>query len=100
MSFLKSSLKGSLPGILVGVVATLAAPIALAAFAVAGRPVLKAAIKSYLTLASKAKEVVHEVGEQVSDIVAEAKSEHDLNGATPGVLKSAEEMVSSPSRTT
>jgi hypothetical protein len=73
---MKDILKGSIPGILVGVAATLAAPVVLAVLAAAGRPVLKAAIKTYLDVTDRAKEVVSDAREQWSDVVAEARTEH------------------------
>ena len=48
----KKVFKGSIPGILVGVAATLAAPVVLAVVAAAGRPILKAAIRTYLDVSA------------------------------------------------
>lgn len=74
--------KGPFPGILVGVAATLAAPVVLAALAASSRPILKAAIKSYLSVADRFKEVVDDAREQFSDLVAEAREEHVQNGGS------------------
>jgi len=75
----KKVFKGSIPGILVGVAATLAAPVVLAVVAAAGRPILKAAIRTYLDVSERTREIVDEAREQWSDVVAEARSEHVEN---------------------
>src|SRR5262245_46898697 len=72
----KDLFKGSVPGILVGVAATLAAPVVLAVVAAAGRPILKAAIRTYLDVSERTKEIVDDAREQWSDVVAEARAEH------------------------
>lgn len=43
----------------------------------AGRPLMKRAIKGYLTVQERAKEVAAESGERMQDLYAEAKHEHE-----------------------
>lgn len=63
--------------------AVVLAPIVVPALARGLRPIAKEAVKGYLTLSEKAKEMMAESGEQWQDLVAEARSEYDLrhNGA-------------------
>lgn len=42
----------------------------------AGRPLMKSAIKAYLALEDKAKEMMAETGERMQDLYAEAKHEY------------------------
>ncbi len=68
--------KGFGPSLLVGVGLALVAPILLPAVASLVKPLAKGVLKGGLTLADKAREFAGEAGEQVSDLVAEAKAEH------------------------
>ncbi len=43
----------------------------------AGRPLVKRAIKGYLTFQERAKEIAAESGERMQDLYAEAKHEHE-----------------------
>lgn len=43
----------------------------------AGRPLMKRAIKGYLTFQERAKEIAAESGERMQDLYAEAKHEHE-----------------------
>lgn len=76
MALWNNMYKGYGPGLLIGVGVALMAPIILPAVACLVRPVAKAAVKGGLTVADKVKEFAAEAGEQVSDLVAEAKAEH------------------------
>jgi hypothetical protein len=76
MGLFDNGLKFSVPGILAGLGVALAAPVVLPAVAAASRPLAKSLIRGYLVLADTVKEVAAETGEQISDMVAEAKAEH------------------------
>ena len=65
------------PPLLVGVGAALLAPILLPAVAAGMRPLAKTAVKGYLALTDKVKEMAAESGEQLSDLVAEARAERE-----------------------
>jgi hypothetical protein len=73
--------KGFGPSLLIGVGIALVAPVLLPAVASLVRPLAKGVVKGGLTLADKAKEFAAEAGEQVSDLVAEAKAEHYSKGS-------------------
>ena len=81
MAILDSGLKGTVPSILVVLGVALAAPIVLPAVAAVSRPLAKTLIKGYLTLSDMAKELAAEAGEQISDLVAEVKSERQVSEA-------------------
>jgi hypothetical protein len=70
-------LRGPGGNIILGVGVALAVPLLWPVVAAAAKPVAKAGIKGYLALAGSVKEMVAEAGEQVSDLVAEAKAERD-----------------------
>ncbi|MCL5266071.1 MAG: DUF5132 domain-containing protein [Chloroflexi bacterium] len=42
-----------------------------------GRPLMKGAVKGYLTLSEKVKEATAEVAEELQDVYAEAKAEYE-----------------------
>lgn len=81
MALLDDALKGWVPGVLIGAGIALAAPILLPEAAAGVRPLAKALIKGYLAVADAVKEVVAEAGEQLSDLVAEAKAEYTASAA-------------------
>ena len=68
-------LKGSVPVMLVGIGAAIAAPMFIPAVAAVGRPLAKGAVKGMLTITDRTRELFAEVGEQWSDLVAEARAE-------------------------
>jgi hypothetical protein len=74
-------LKGSVPMILVGVGAAVAAPVVIPAIAGVARPLVKGAVRGILALSDQVTELFAEVGEQWSDLVAEARAER--SGSTP-----------------
>ena len=63
------------PNLLVGAAVVLVAPIVAPALFAGIRPVAKTVVKGGVFVFDKAREVVAEAGEQMSDIVAEARSE-------------------------
>ena len=76
MSWYKDVVKGSLPSLAVGIGVALLAPIVLPAIAAVFRPLVKGVVKGGLTVADNVKEITASTGEQLSDLFAEAKSEH------------------------
>jgi hypothetical protein len=72
---LKDLFNGSLTNILVVAGVALVAPVVLPVVVSMARPIVKGVIKGGMTLADKAQELVAETGEQISDIMAEAKAE-------------------------
>src|SRR5438094_10331180 len=60
----------------VGLGAVVLAPALIPAIGRGLRPAAKGAIKGYLTISEKAREMLGESGEQWQDLVAEAKTEH------------------------
>ena len=77
MALIDSIVKKAGVPVLVGVGVALVAPIILPAAAALARPLAKSLIKGYLCLADKVKEAVAESGEQLSDLGAEARAEHE-----------------------
>lgn len=61
--------------LLIGTAAVIVAPIVVPAVLAGLRPVAKTAIKGGVFLYDKAGEIVTETGEQMSDLVAEARAE-------------------------
>ena len=80
MGLFEDGLKGFAPSLLVSVGAVVAAPIVIPALMGGLRPLAKTAIRGYLYLSDSLRETVAEAGEQISDLVAEAKSETDSEG--------------------
>jgi hypothetical protein len=76
MDWYKHLLKGYMPSLAVGVGVALLAPILLPAVASVFRPLVKGAVKGTLTVADSLKEMTASTGEHLSDLYAEAKSEH------------------------
>jgi hypothetical protein len=83
MNIFKEALKGSLSSIVVVAGVAIIAPIVLPAVAAMARPVIKGLIKGGMALADSVQEYVAEAGEQISDLVAEAKAERAAGGETP-----------------
>jgi hypothetical protein len=63
------------PNLLVGAAVVFVAPIVAPALFAGVRPVAKTVVKGGVFVFDKAREVVAEAGEQMSDIVAEARAE-------------------------
>jgi galactitol-specific phosphotransferase system IIC component len=76
MAWYDNVVKFSWPNALVAVGVVVLAPVLLPVVGVVLRPVVKGAIKAGLTVKDMAVGFVTEAGEQVSDLVAEAKAEH------------------------
>ena len=75
MNFLKDAFKGSLTNILVVVGVAILVPVVLPVVVTMARPVVKGLIKGGMALADKAQEFVAGTGEQVSDLMAEVRTE-------------------------
>jgi hypothetical protein len=85
MALLDDVLSGWSSTVLIGVGVALAAPILLPAAGAIVRPVAKGLIKGGLFVADSLKELVSEGQEQLSDLVAEARSEYQASAsATTG----------------
>lgn len=76
MAFYDDAVKFLWPNALVVVGVALLAPILLPAAGYVVRPLVKGMVKAGLTVKDMAVGFVEETGEQVSDLVAEAKAEH------------------------
>jgi len=76
MAWYDNVVKFSWPNVLVAVGVVVLAPVLLPVVGAVLRPVVKGAIKTGLTVKDMAAGFVAEAGEQVSDLVAEAKAEH------------------------
>lgn len=83
MGLFDDGLKGSVPSILVILGVAMAAPIVLPAVAAVSRPLARTLIKGYLALADTMKEFAAEIGEQLSDLVAEVQAERQGAGSVP-----------------
>lgn len=70
--FLKSDLS---KGVAIGVGAALLAPVAISVLSGAGRPLVRAAMKSGILILEKGRETVAELGEVIEDLVAEAQAD-------------------------
>jgi hypothetical protein len=77
------SFKGSLTNILVVAGVALVAPVILPVVINMARPIVKGVIKGGMALADKAQELVAETGEQLSDIMAEARAERAADLVNP-----------------
>jgi hypothetical protein len=71
-----------LPKVLVGVGVALVAPVIVPTFAVGLRSLVKTAIKGGLIVYDKSQEIAAEAGEQMSDLVAEARAELKASAST------------------
>ena len=80
MGLFEDALKGSWGAALVGVGVALVAPTVLPAVGAALRPLAKSAIKGGVVLYDTVKEGIAEAGEQISDMVAEVRSEAEEEG--------------------
>jgi hypothetical protein len=69
------------PSVLVGVGVALVAPIVVPALAGSMRPLAMAVVKGGMMVYDKGAEVIAEASEQLSDMVAEARSELDAAAA-------------------
>ncbi len=67
------------PLALIGIGAALVAPVVIPVLGGAFRPVIKSAVRGYLEMTEKAKEVLGEAGEQLSDIIAEVRAEREAD---------------------
>jgi hypothetical protein len=76
MAWYDNVVKFSWPNVLVAVGVVVLAPVLLPAAGYVVRPLIKGAVKAGLTVKDMAVGFVTEAGEQVSDLVAEAKAEH------------------------
>lgn len=79
------SLGGSLmSNVLIGAAAIVLAPIVVPAVLAGMRPVAKTLVKGGVMVYDKTREMVADVGEQMGDIVAEARSELTASAASQG----------------
>ena len=69
------------PSVLVGVGVALVAPIVVPTLAASMRPLAKAVVKGGMLVYDKGAEVIAEASEQLSDMLAEARSELDAAAA-------------------
>ena len=97
MALFDDLLAGWGPTVLIGAGVALAAPILLPAVGAVVRPVAKGFIKGCLYLVDTVKEVVAEGGEQLSDLVAEARAEYTAGAAVSAAT--TEQRISTPSET-
>jgi uncharacterized protein DUF5132 len=81
MALLDDALKSWGPSVLIGVGVALAAPIVVPALGSVLRPVAKEIIRGYLSLADKLREFSADMGEQLSDVVAEVQAERAATAA-------------------
>ena len=82
MALFDEVLTGWGPTILIGAGVALVAPILLPAAATVVRPLAKGFVKGCLFVMDTVKEVVAEGGEQLSDLVAEARAEYTAGAAS------------------
>ncbi len=80
---LRDLFKGSLTNILVVAGVAMIAPVVLPVVVSMARPIVKGVIKGGMALADKAQELVAETGEQISDIMAEARAERAAGDVSP-----------------
>jgi hypothetical protein len=84
----KDMFKGDLSGLAIGVGFAVLAPVVLPVLGSVARPLLKTAVKGFLVLSDSARSLVAEVSEEVGDIVAEARAEHE--GASTNIIRPIE----------
>lgn len=91
-------LEDNVPTVLLGVGTVLLAPFLIPAL----RPLTKTVVKSGILVGGKARELVSEAGEQLSDIVAEVRSEMAVGAAdtttTRGRAERAARKVARPAK--
>jgi hypothetical protein len=88
MALFNGVLNGWGPTLLIGVGVAVAAPILLPAVAAGGRPLARTLIKGGLAVAETVQGVVTEVGEQLSDLVAEVQAERAAASSPPAAQSS------------
>lgn len=76
MSWVTKAFKLTLPNVLVGVGVAVLAPVVLPTVGYIVRPLAKGLVKAGLSVKDMVVGVAAETGEQISDLVAEAKAEH------------------------
>ena len=81
--------------LLIGAAAVVLAPIVVPAILAGMRPVAKTVVKGGVLVYDKAREMVAEVGEQMGDIVAEARSELTASAAAASAVQSTAAPASS-----
>ena len=96
MALFNGVLNGWGPGLLIGVGVAVAAPILLPAVAVGARPVARTLIRGGLVVAETVQGVVAEVGEQLSDLVAEVQAERAAAPAPPTVTEQPSQPYTQP----
>lgn len=79
MAWLDETLGGWGSTVLTSVVVTTVAPVLLPAIGTLLRPVIKGAIKLSLVMVDTMQDTLAEGGEQLSDLIAEAKAEYDAS---------------------
>jgi len=84
MALLDDMLSGWGTTVVIGVGVALAAPALLPAAGAVIRPVAKGLIKGGLFVADSLRELVAEGGEQISDLVAEARAEYNTSAQQSG----------------
>ena len=77
------------PTVLVGVGVALVAPVVVPALAAGMRPLAKAVLKGGIMVYDKGAEVLAEAGEQLSDLVAEVRSEIEATTAADAAASAA-----------
>jgi len=105
MGLINDLLEDSLPGVVVGAVATAilmpllgnsrttngaAAGAAGTGMRGRGRPLMKAAVRGYVTVADRIKEATAEAREQLSDLAAEVRTERQMQADTDAGEEPAE----------
>lgn len=76
MAWYDDVLNFSWPNVLVGLGVAMLAPVTLPAVGYGVRPLMKGVVKAGLTVKDMTVGFVAETGEQISDLVAEAKAEY------------------------
>ena len=85
MALMEDLTKSTGGSVLLGLGIAIAAPVVLPALATGLRPLVKAVVKGGLVVYDSLRETVAEAGEQLSDIVAEVRSETSHpEGSAPG----------------
>jgi hypothetical protein len=75
--------------VLIGAAAVMLAPIVVPTVLAGMRPLSKAAVKGGILIYDKARELVAETGEQLNDLMAEARSELAATAATATAAQTA-----------
>jgi hypothetical protein len=89
MNWLEDLVEAVSPNALVAAGALVLAPILVPVVGRGLRPLAKGAIKGYLTVQDKLKEYAAVSTEQLSDLVAEARSEHAAAATAAGAVATA-----------